>query len=72
MWAVPDAPDRADALRPWCRELRSANCARIERALKLKIARKQVNKADRSFEPRPIENTLQSRTLSKMAGEVFS
>jgi ATP-dependent RNA helicase RhlE len=48
-------------------ELRS-----IERALKLKIARKQLNKSDRSVESRPVVNTLQSRTLSKMAGEVFS
>jgi len=48
-------------------ELRS-----IERALKLKIARKQMNKSDRTFESRPVVNTLRSRTLSKMAGEVFS
>ena len=48
-------------------ELRS-----IERALKLKIARKQMNKPDRTLEARPVINTLQSRTLSKMAGEVFS
>jgi ATP-dependent RNA helicase RhlE len=48
-------------------ELRS-----IERALKLKIARKQLNQSERTYEARPVTNTLQSRTLSKMAGEVFS
>lgn len=48
-------------------ELRS-----IERALKLKIARKRMHRSDRTFESRPVLNTLQSRTLSKMAGEVFS
>ncbi|MDR3748846.1 MAG: DEAD/DEAH box helicase [Acidobacteriota bacterium] len=47
-------------------ELRS-----IERALKLKIARKQVGAAGR-VAPRPAQNTLQTRTLSRMAGEVFS
>ena len=46
--------------------------AEIERALKLKIARKQMNKSDRTLESRPVVNTLRSRTLSKMAGEVFS
>ena len=44
----------------------------IERALKLKIARKQMNKSDRTFESRPVVNSLRSRTLSRMAGEVFS
>ena len=47
-------------------ELRS-----IERALKLKIARKQVNAAGR-IAPRTVQNTLPTRTLSRMAGEVFS
>ncbi len=47
-------------------ELRS-----IERALKLRITRKSMNGADRIPE-RPVRNTLPSRTLSRMAGEVFS
>jgi ATP-dependent RNA helicase RhlE len=47
-------------------ELRS-----IERALKLKIARKQVNSAG-GTEARRVQNTLPTRTLSCMAGEVFS
>ena len=47
-------------------ELRS-----IERALKLKIARKLFKGAGR-ITPRAVENTLQTRTLSRMAGEVFS
>ncbi len=47
-------------------ELRS-----IERALKLKIARKQVSASGR-VAPRVLENTLSTRTLSRMAGEVFS
>jgi len=46
-------------------ELRS-----IERALKVKIARKQVGGA-RSV-ARPVHNTLATRTLSRMPGEVFS
>ena len=47
-------------------ELRS-----IERALKLKIARRQINQSNRRA-PRTVENTLQSRTLSRMPGEIFS
>jgi ATP-dependent RNA helicase RhlE len=47
-------------------ELRS-----IERALKLKIARKQFNSSGRIAGP-AIQNTLQTRTLSRMKGEVFS
>jgi ATP-dependent RNA helicase RhlE len=47
-------------------ELRS-----IERALKLKIARKQV-KADNRIMGPTVQNTLSSRTLSRMTGEVFS
>ncbi len=47
-------------------ELRS-----IERALKLKIARKQVNAAGGAVTQR-VQNTLPTRTLSRMAGEVFS
>ncbi len=46
-------------------ELRS-----IERALKLKIARKQVN-SERPRPPRSLQNTLPTRTLSRMPGEVF-
>jgi len=44
----------------------------IERALKLRITRKQLNGADRFVSDRPVLNTLPSRTLSAMAGEVFS
>jgi ATP-dependent RNA helicase RhlE len=47
-------------------ELRS-----IERALKLKIARKQMNAAGGTV-ARRVQNTLPTRTLSCMAGEVFS
>jgi ATP-dependent RNA helicase RhlE len=47
-------------------ELRS-----IERALKLKIARKQVNHNPQRS-PRIPRNTLPTRTLSRMPGEVFS
>jgi ATP-dependent RNA helicase RhlE len=47
-------------------ELRS-----IERALKLKIVRRQLNQSNRPA-PRAVENTLQSRTLSRMPGEIFS
>ena len=43
-------------------ELRS-----IERALKLKIARKQVNSEQRRL-PRSLQNTLPTRTLSRYAG----
>lgn len=44
----------------------------IERALKLRITRKQINGPDRMVPDRPVRNTLPSRTLSAMAGEVFS
>jgi ATP-dependent RNA helicase RhlE len=47
-------------------ELRS-----MERALKLKIARKQINSSER-VAPRTVQNTLATRTLSRMPGEVFS
>ncbi len=47
-------------------ELRS-----IERALKLKIARRQVNQSERKV-PRAVQNTLQTRTLSRLPGEIFS
>ena len=47
-------------------ELRS-----IERALKLKIARRQVNQSERRV-PRAVQNTLQTRTLSRLPGEIFS
>jgi ATP-dependent RNA helicase RhlE len=44
----------------------------IERALKLRITRKQLSGADRIVPDRPVHNTLPSRTLTAMAGEVFS
>jgi ATP-dependent RNA helicase RhlE len=43
----------------------------MERALKLKIARKQINASER-VAPRTVQNTLATRTLSRMPGEVFS
>jgi ATP-dependent RNA helicase RhlE len=46
-------------------ELRS-----IERALKLKIARKQVGSGG-AIQERLVRNTLQTRTLSRLPGEVF-
>lgn len=47
-------------------ELRS-----IERALKLKIARKQINHHQQTSS-RVLRNTLPTRTLSRLPGEVFS
>jgi ATP-dependent RNA helicase RhlE len=47
-------------------ELRS-----IERALKLKMVRRQLE-GNTQAPQRPIQNTLRTRTLSQMAGEVFS
>jgi ATP-dependent RNA helicase RhlE len=47
-------------------ELRS-----FERALKLKIARKQIS-ANERVAPGVMQNTLRTRTLSRMPGEVFS
>ena len=45
----------------------------IERALKLKIARRRVDEfATAAASHRPVQNTLLSRTLSRMPGEVFS
>jgi ATP-dependent RNA helicase RhlE len=44
----------------------------IERTLKLRIARKQINAADSERQPkRFIENTLASRTLTRLPGEIF-
>jgi ATP-dependent RNA helicase RhlE len=44
----------------------------IERTLKLRIERKQINSAAANDRPkRFIENTLASRTLTKLPGEVF-
>jgi ATP-dependent RNA helicase RhlE len=43
----------------------------MERALKLKIARCELRSTER-IAPREVQNTLQSRTLSRMPGEVFS
>jgi ATP-dependent RNA helicase RhlE len=44
----------------------------IERTLKLKIARKRVDSYDSAtMQPRPTKNTLDSRTLSRLPGEVF-
>jgi ATP-dependent RNA helicase RhlE len=47
-------------------ELRS-----MERALKLKVVRKQINASER-VAPCTVQNTLATRTLSRMPGEVFS
>ena len=44
----------------------------IERTLKLKIARKRVDGYDSAtMQPRPTKNTLDSRTLNRLPGEVF-
>jgi ATP-dependent RNA helicase RhlE len=43
----------------------------IERILKLKIARKQINIDTAIVESRPTRNTLPSRTLFRMPGEIF-
>ena len=43
----------------------------IERILKLKIARKQISVDAAFVEARPTRNTLSSRTLLRMPGEVF-
>ena len=44
----------------------------IERTLKLKIARKRVDSYDSAtMQPRPTKNTLESRTLNRLPGEVF-
>jgi len=68
-WAVPAAWARPDA-HPWSGaeigELRS-----IERALKLKIVRKKINASER-VAPRTVQNTLATRALPRMPGEVFS
>ncbi len=49
----------------------SLELRQIERTLKLKIERMQVD-SDRSGQPRRIvENTLASRTLTALPGEVF-
>jgi ATP-dependent RNA helicase RhlE len=44
---------------------------RIERALKLQIARKQISSNGSSRSPRAVENTLASRKITALPGEVF-
>jgi ATP-dependent RNA helicase RhlE len=44
----------------------------IERALKLRIERKQVNWAIADRRQNAVQNTLASRTLTKLPGEVFA
>ena len=48
-------------------ELRS-----IERALKLKIMRKRMDRENGATPARKVQNTLSSRTLSRLPGEIFS
>ncbi len=48
-------------------ELRS-----IERALKLKIMRKRMDRETGAAPARKVQNTLSSRTLSRLPGEIFS
>ncbi len=43
----------------------------IERTLKLRIERKQINAAEDDRPRRSVENTLASRTLTRLPGEVF-
>jgi ATP-dependent RNA helicase RhlE len=43
----------------------------IERTLKLRIARKQIGVTEAPKTLRPAQNTLQSRTLSRLPGEIF-
>jgi len=44
----------------------------IERALKLKIERKQVDWNNAGRSEHVVQNTLASRTLTKLPGEVFA
>jgi hypothetical protein len=44
----------------------------IERALKLRIERKQVDWANAGKSEHIVENTLASRTLTRLPGEVFA
>jgi ATP-dependent RNA helicase RhlE len=44
----------------------------IERALKLRIERKQIDWANAGRSEHVVQNTLASRTLTKMPGEVFA
>ncbi len=43
----------------------------IERTLKLRIVRKQIGVTEAPATLRPAQNTLQSRTLSRLPGEIF-
>jgi superfamily II DNA/RNA helicase len=43
----------------------------IERTLKLRIERKQIDAAGNSLPKRIVANTLASRTLIRLPGEVF-
>jgi superfamily II DNA/RNA helicase len=43
----------------------------IERTLKLRIERKQIDSAENELPKRVVANTLASRTLTRLPGEVF-
>jgi hypothetical protein len=44
----------------------------IERALKLKIERKQVDWSSAERRETTVQNTLASRTLTRLPGEIFA
>ena len=44
----------------------------IERTLKLRIERKQIDNSVPGRSPRVIQNTLASRTLTALPGEIFA
>jgi uncharacterized protein YhaN len=44
----------------------------IERTLKLKIERRQVNWANAERSEHVVQNTLASRTLTRLPGEIFA
>jgi hypothetical protein len=44
----------------------------IERALQLRIERKQVDSSNAVPARRPVQNTLTTRTLTALQGEVFA
>jgi uncharacterized protein YhaN len=44
----------------------------MERTLKLRIERKQIDWANAGRSERVVQNTLASRTLTKLPGEVFA
>ena len=58
-------------LRPWSQVRKSMELRQIERTLKLRIERKQLDTSGVEHPKRVVQNTLATRTLTALPGEIF-